>query len=45
MNRVVITKANQLNNLDDKEIVEGYADGRNNEPAPGGNRSDSYWHG
>lgn len=35
----------ELGALDDAEIVEGYLDGRSNEPRPSGNRSKSYWHG
>jgi len=34
-----------LETLDDAEIIEGYHDGRANEPEPGNNRSRSYWHG
>lgn len=34
-----------LDALDEKEIVEGYFDGRENAPQPKGNRSRSYWHG
>jgi hypothetical protein len=35
----------ELDTLDSDEIVEGYRDGRNNEPPPTGNRSKAYWHG
>lgn len=42
--RIPITSAEQLNMLDTDEIVEGYLDGRNNEPC-GNNRSTSFWHG
>lgn len=35
----------ELDTLDDDEIIEGYWDGRNNEPRPSGNRSKAYWHG
>lgn len=34
-----------LETLDPDEIVEGYRDGRENEPEPTGNRSRAYWHG
>jgi hypothetical protein len=36
-----------LDQLDDEEIVEGYFDGRCDapEPHPEGNRSRAYWHG
>ena len=34
-----------LESLNDEEILEGYWDGRENEPEPGNNRSRSYWHG
>lgn len=43
--RVPITKAADLDALDDAEVVEGYHDGRANEPEPGDNRSFAYWHG
>lgn len=43
--RISIRRANQLDGLDDTEVVEGYFDGRNDEPEPGNNRSFSYWHG
>lgn len=29
----------------DEDMVEGYRDGCNGEPAPGDNRSRAYWHG
>lgn len=45
MTRIPITKANQLNDLDDAELMQGYWDGKDNEPEPGDNRSYSYWHG
>lgn len=45
MKRVPIQKADLLDILDNKELFEGYCDGRDNAPAPGGNRSYSYWHG
>ena len=31
--------------LDDADCIEGYKDGRNNDPMPGANRSDAYAHG
>ena len=34
-----------LATLDETEIIEGYFDGRHDEPEPGDNRSRSYWHG
>lgn len=34
-----------LNSLDQEEIFLGYEDGRRGDPAPGHNRSRSYWHG
>ncbi len=40
----VVTLA-ELDTLDDDELLEGYHDGRANEPQPSGNRSKSYWHG
>lgn len=43
--RIPITKNQQLLKLDDKEILAGYLDGYENAPAPGNNRSYSYWHG
>lgn len=43
--RIPITKSHVLQHLDDKECIEGYMDGRENSPSPGGNRSFSYWHG
>lgn len=45
MERIPITKANQLDMLDETEMVEGYLDGYGGEPAAGDNRSYSYWHG
>ena len=35
----------ELDTLDSDEVIEGYFDGRKNEPEPQGNRSKSYWHG
>mgnify|MGYP000943655090 CR=1 FL=1 len=43
--RSPITKAQDLDTLDDAEVLEGYHDGRAGEPEPGDNRSLSYWHG
>lgn len=43
--RIPISRAEQLDDLDDAEVIEGYFDGRENEPEPGDNRSFSYWHG
>lgn len=43
--REPITTVAQLEKLDSDEIVEGYNDARHGEPAPGDNRSLSYWHG
>lgn len=44
--RVPISNINQLAQLDDFEIVEGYLDGMAGDPSIcGGNRSISYWHG
>jgi hypothetical protein len=40
-----VTTLAELQSLDDREVVEGYWDGVNNEPEPRGNRSKSYWHG
>lgn len=44
-NRIPITMAHQLNDIDDTECMQGYWDGKDNEPPPGDNRSYSYWHG
>lgn len=35
----------EVEHLDDAELLEGYWDGFKGEPEPGGNRSDSYYHG
>lgn len=45
MNRIPISNAIQLDLLDDKEVIQGYWDGRDGDPEPGDNRSYSYWHG
>lgn len=45
MSRVPITKAAQLSELEEGDLLSGYSDGLDNEPAPGDNRSYSYWHG
>ena len=42
--RQILSKAEALD-LDDKEVIEGYFDGRAGEPEPRDNRSYSYWHG
>lgn len=34
-----------LDSLNQEDVIEGYRDGRANEPAPGDNRSRAYWHG
>ncbi len=43
--RVPVSTLQQLSELDDPEILEGYHDGLQNELTPGGNRSESYYHG
>lgn len=43
--RPKITTLETLAILDSAEIVAGYHDGLAGEMEPGGNRSDSYWHG
>jgi hypothetical protein len=45
LHRIPIRTAKQLDDLDEKEVVEGYCDGLNGEREPGNNRSFSYWHG
>jgi hypothetical protein len=35
----------EFKQLDDGEILEGYFDGFHGSPAPGSDRSRSYWHG
>lgn len=40
-----VTTVDELDDLDETEMVEGYRDGYRNEPEPQGNRSKSYWHG
>ncbi|WP_029002763.1 hypothetical protein [Azorhizobium doebereinerae] len=40
-----VTTLEDLASLDEAEMLDGYRDGRAGEPAPGGNRSRSYWHG
>lgn len=45
VDRLPIRSAALLDALDDAEMIEGYFDGRQNEPEPGDNRSFSYWHG
>jgi hypothetical protein len=43
--RIPVTTISELQELEDSEILEGYVDGRSNEPMPGDNRSKAYWHG
>lgn len=43
--RIPITKAADLEHLDEAELLEGYHDGRAGLPEPGNNRSFSFWHG
>lgn len=43
--RIPITKAADLDQLDEAEVIEGYHDGRAGAPEPGNNRSLAYWHG
>jgi len=43
--RVPVTRAADLADLDPSEVVEGYYDGLAGEEEPGDNRSPSYWHG
>ena len=45
MERMPINDLIALDSLNIDEILEGYWDGRANEPEPGANRSLSYWHG
>ena len=45
LSRKPVATVEELSALDNDEIVEGYMDGFDNEPAPGDNRSKSYWHG
>lgn len=40
-----VTTLAELDMLESHEIVEGYWDGLDNEPEPGGNRTKAYWHG
>lgn len=40
----VRTKADLLN-LDDDEVIAGYWSGRDGDPAPGSDKSRSFWHG
>lgn len=42
--RIPLTRAAELDTLDDAELREGYLDGFKNQPC-GGNRSRSFWHG
>jgi chitinase len=43
--RIPLTRATQLDELDMAEVTEGYSDGFAGEPEPGDNRSFAYWHG
>ena len=43
--RIPIRRAEDLDALDVAEVIQGYWDGKDGEPEPGGNRSLSYWHG
>ena len=45
MDRKPVETVAELDALDEAEVIEGYRDGYDNEPAPGDNRSVSYWHG
>lgn len=40
-----VTTTADLDQLDSGEMYQGYRDGRDGEPEPGGNRSRAYWHG
>jgi len=43
--RFPVMTLEELDTLNSDDVIEGYFDGRANEPEPGGNRSKSYWHG
>ena len=45
MTRAPITTPEDLRQLDEAEVLEGYLDGHAGEPEPGDNRSLAYWHG
>jgi hypothetical protein len=45
MNRIPITDVRLLDELDEREMIEGYFDGKDGWREPGDNRSYSYWHG
>ena len=45
MKRIQATRYDQIKDLDDDELIEGYRDGSRGEPEPGDNRSYAYWHG
>ena len=45
MTRIPVTTSEDLRKLDEAEVLEGYLDGRADEPEPRGNRSRAYWHG
>lgn len=42
---IPLTDAHVVDALDSAEVIEGYHDGRANEPRPGPNRSAAYRHG
>lgn len=44
LNRLATTPQ-EIDDLDDADVLEGYQDGRSSAPVPGSNRSDSYVHG
>lgn len=43
--RIPLTKAAQLADLDDAEMLDGYRAGFDGDAEPGNNRSISFWHG
>ena len=43
--RIQATRYDQIRDLDDDDLVEGYMDGAGGDPEPGDNRSYAYWHG
>lgn len=45
MKYIPATRKEALESIDEKELIEGYFDGKENAPEPMGNRSWSYWHG
>ena len=42
---VPVETITDLRKLDDGEVLEGYFDGFHGSPAPGSDRSRSFWHG